>query len=1536
MTRESDRFKGVLSSLDPGADSALVPELAAELMVLAEELLQPEPAVELERAVWHRYLQVSGRPAFLLALQSRKQRYRWAETAFRAILRSHYSPGTLFSQRVRMHPERVLFREAHGDEESSWTYAQVARRMRTLAGLFCHRESEPRVAIFSENCIDSASCDLACLVHRIFDTPLNVHFDTATLVWIFDRLGINLAIADTEERLHRLAEVRASTARPFHIFMAGTPAAEPPAGVESLEEACARLNLEGIDELLEARDTRPLTSPATVMFTSGSTGAPKGIAFTPYQLVSKRFARAAALPSVGDHEVLLSYLPLFHTFGRYLELLGMVYWGGTYVLAGNPSAETLIAQFQEVRPTGLISVPLRWTQIRDHCLEVMNGVAGRPEQEAVFRDIVGSRLRWGLSAAGYLDPKVFRFFHRFGVELCSGFGMTEATGGITMTPPGEYQDGTVGIPLPGIQVRFGAQGELEIAGPYVARYLPDDGGSEILPQDPAQEYWLSTGDLFKSHPHGHLEIVDRIKDIYKNNRGQTIAPRRVEQKFAGVPGIKRVFLVGDGRDSNVLLIVPDLQDPVLQVPEANRREYFHQIVAAANVDLAPYERVVNFAVVERDFDIAHGELTPKGSLRRKRIEENFTPVIDKLYQANFIELICGDLRIRIPRWFFRDLGLLENDILAWRQELFVPSTGRRLAIVPRAESKTVLVGDLEYRITGPIVDLGLFARQPRLWVGNPALAAFCPCKDGWDIPTPSVSPQIRLPWRSGDEAPDVDISRAPSLRDTRLRHVHVLSMVALFAPDDAAAEAVERLSAELRRAGDRLASVIRRRLEALARHPAEQLRCLAYRILLTDEPIMDYSKSFPAFVESGLTFLSEESIRAIAHTGLGDKGLQALRRRLFVYRTQLQWPGSTVTRSQFAKIFDLLSNFARRDASYFAPVRAELASWALHRSDPELAAQAESRLTELKKWLEAELATGVGSAAPESKIVLDDGLGPAIVRRLEQIVGHPTFLKQSVMLAFDEEGFDLRHVPPSGIWVSPILAQHQFELYRVSINLRNGKHFDLLLVVGDDFSSDQVRDTLYWLMALSDHPSYSSMLPRFGACRPDLGVMSVAYISDLTVWEKIREYAGAQTVRSYFARRHDWRRLFVRGMSAFYTVWRASGSRIVPGAVTPANVVVPDADFREASCILSLTGWRTYESPLSLVLPFVRNFYRQTTAHYPKAAQQLEISWIFDACMETLGAVEGPAFLAALEEDLSRAGTSAVRDELREALGKYRQGLKEGPYLPLPLLCSLDRFADWEHANPDATPQAREEQVQQLYRLYRIDRFPEMFRYYLYSRTYFAHAGSEVHAAFERLMAGLFRQPGVPAVHLEELYDLQAALGDLASREAFSRMVFPRAHPSQHLEVHAIGTSEHRQVIVRSEITDRRGARFVVREPIAPAEIGNLYRLLRDSDYRMGISELERHLVVTDEGDQVIGGLTYLLQDQDVVYMSGLVVAGSLKGRGIASALLEDFCVRMAARGARLVKVDFLIRHFFTANGFQVDARWGGLVRHLGPPSRNA
>ena len=241
---------------------------------------------------------------------------------------------------------------------------------------------------------------------------INPHFSLDNIVAVFDALSISLVLANDRERIALLKEARRRTARPFLILVTDAALRGDDDGIVFLAEFCKQLGARDIDARLARRRRFRLDEVATVMFTSGSTGRPKGVSFSIYNLVSKRFARAAALPAVGPEEVFLSFLPLFHTFGRYLELLGTIFWRGTYVFAGNPSAETLFNLLPKVRPTGFISVPVRWAQLHERCLERIDAAPAGTDPTAVVREIVGPRLKWGLSAAGYLDPRVFRFFRR--------------------------------------------------------------------------------------------------------------------------------------------------------------------------------------------------------------------------------------------------------------------------------------------------------------------------------------------------------------------------------------------------------------------------------------------------------------------------------------------------------------------------------------------------------------------------------------------------------------------------------------------------------------------------------------------------------------------------------------------------------------------------------------------------------------------------------------------------------------------------------------------------------------------------------------------------------------------------------------------------------------------------------------------------------------------------------------------------------------------------------------------------------------------
>ncbi len=1544
MDMSSNRFRSLMNPFQDSGER-LAEQEAMDLLRWVEVALEKKGVDALNRPQWLSYLEETRHPRFLTALPGHDEALRWADTTFRLVEELDFNLGDLFAQRTEKQPDHILFQDLSETSGGSWSYRQIHQRVRSNAAVFLKygildsayedpddQPTEPRVVLLCENGIGSACCDLACLTHDIFVSPLNVHFNVENLAWIFDRLNITCAVCDHPERLEILLSVREKTRRRFVIFTLNDCLRAGSDDINLLEEWRALQDTEEINSLLKARPRRSMREVSTVMFTSGSTGRPKGVAFSQLNLVSKRFARAAALPEVGRQEILLCYLPLFHTFGRYLEMLGTIFWGGTYVFSGNPSADTLISQFQEIQPTALISVPVRWVQIRDRILELANDPNSGMDQAEAFRFVTGTRLFWGLSAAGYLDPKIFRFFHRGGVALCSGFGMTEGTGGLTMTPPDDYVPGSVGIPLPGVAVSFGDLGELQIAGPYIARYLPDEAPvGELVVEEPDNDlYWLPTGDLFQETDHGHLEIVDRIKDIYKNNRGQTIAPRKVESLFDGVPGIKRTFLAGDGRSFNTLLIVPDTEDDVLRslTTEEERREYFNQIVTAANPGLPSFERVVNFTVVDRDFALDQGELTAKGSFRRKAIEKNFLQVINELYQSNVQILEVSEYEISIPRWFVRDLGILDDAITVQDTHLFNRETSAELEILP-GQNGRVQIGDLEYILAGKTIDLGLLTRHPHLWMANPQLMAFCPCKLGWDTHLEPFSEQVTLPARELEDA-----FETPHLRrvDPTVDMVNTLCCRALFGKSRPAMAAIKDLDDQLGHVGNRLGTVVRRRLEALANHPDKSIRCRAYQLLVLDQPVPDYLRFLPAFIDSGLPFLDETSFEAISRASIEPRRLLALRQRLFMYRTQLSWPANEKTRKLFEDLFRLLADFGRYHPEFYNSIREELVCWVMNTDDPSLAASAKQEFAAMSTWFEARLKKdfkGLEVAAWDGKIAFQEGLSKAEVGRLKKILIGTTFLKQSVMLAFNGEEMCLDEIGADGIWVSRIISHFEDSRYRLSINTKTGKHFDLQLIVNKGENMDRMVETIHWYIVLKGYPFGTSMLPGFGCCRPELGALSMAYVSDLTVWEKIREFSSVRGPGTSPPTALKWHQLIVRAMSVVVKGWRNSGRRLIPGLVTPNNIVVPEPDFRKGAVQNNLTGWKHYDGPLSLIRPLWRNIYQHTLSHYPWIKPFMEEQWIFEAFVEALGVEDSLSWFHELREEMAGNTKEDLGPEFRAALESFVEMLETQYYQPRPLKGAIGRFGEWQRINIDATVRARLGIIEELSRLYRLKRLGDIARFTLFRGTYFQEADFHLLDIFDRLLVRMHRHPQLRATQMVELSELQACLVDPDDRLAFNRMVFPQRKKGDRVVVADVGTAEINKVIVRSTIDDEHQRSYQVCEPAGPAEVGQLYRLFLQAGFPKSISSADHFLVARDEAEQIIGGVVYRHQNEMTVFLDGIVVSQALWERGIAGSLLADFATRMSELGIKTLRTHFFLRQFYQRHGFRLDNRRGGLIRNL-------
>ncbi|NPA67506.1 MAG: GNAT family N-acetyltransferase [Chlorobi bacterium] len=1470
-----------------------------------------------------------------MQLKTEEEKNKWLNMVLCGIKDTQYGLLSMIKQRVKEHPDKILFKGKRKSQNFEWTYEQVFHSVKeTAAFIYKIKPEKPRVALFMSNSVETAVTDLACLSFDIFNTPLNIHFNKDTLSYIIKKTDINIIITDTPQRLRIAASAIKDIDKDIKIAVTDINSSKLKDADFFLARERKKITLKEAEKILAERKIKPINHVVTTMFTSGSTGMPKGVSFSMYNIISKRFARALALPNVGNNEKLICYLPLFHTFGRYLELTGSIFWGGTYVFAGNSSSDTLLSLFPKENPTGFISVPVRWMQLYEACIKKLDGTENKKEQEDAVRSIVGKNLHWGLSAAGYLDPKIFRFFHKHGISLNSGFGMTEATGGITMTPSFEYKENSTGIPLPGIKTQLKKNGELQISGHYVARYLEDAGPDDIIPYPEEEDYKLPTGDIFRIDKDGHHEIIDRVKDIYKNNKGQTVAPLKIEKKFTGVPGIKKTFLVGDGKPYNVLLIVPDKNDPVMKASskDENINEYFHQIVMTANKDLAPYERVINFSILERDFSKEKGELTPKGSFKRKIIEKNFAPLIKDLYKSNHITFNFKSFKVLIPRWFYRDIGILETDIIKTKKGLYNKTDNKYLRIEKTDKKNIFTIGDLNYTLNDPTIDLGRLIRQPKLWTGNPELINFSPCKASYDTPFKNFAPQISLPENNTKTYKTEDIEHLPPLGDFDLIVLNRLISQTLHGETKTVLKSLKEIETIFGEYEKNKAEIIRRRLEALAYHKNENIRIEAYRILLTKDPEPDFAELLPAFINSGKTFLNEYSINLLAKSSFSLRQLDILRKRMFIYRTTINWPADKNTIKQFDNIFKLLLKFGINHPKYYKSLRAEFASWILLKKEPVLSKKAKKYFFELYEGFEKYITKKSGKITENKlaeKLIFDDGITDKDQKELISKLAASHTLKQAIFLIYDDFNFKFENVPEKGIWVSRIKSYRDTRHYRMSINTFKGKHYNLHISIDKTLKTSKGLETLFRQIALAGYPFDLPVVPRFGCSNHSEKISISSYLSMLTAWDKIRTLAEVQA-SGHVEQANTWRKIYIRSVSAFYKAWDYGGREILPGFISPNNTALPENDFSDNALIISLSGWRYIENKSSLFSAIYQNYYRQVTAHYPILKRFLKIRWIFHACIEAFGKEKGLKILKELYEELNKTKTHTENETIiKKNLNDYLKTYKSKEYLPLALFNAIDRYTGWKKKNPAATPAAKHQTISELYDLYALKKYPEIVRYRFYRDTYFKEAEDDVKHAFDKLLDKMTENINMLPVQLTELSGLQEALKNKTDKKIFEKMVFPDIKRKQKIDIMTVGKKDEEHVIVKSILKDKDKVEYIMREPLEAAEVGELYKLFYKENYPKEISKPDKHYIVLDSNELLIGGLCYKELEENVVLIDGMAVTSTLQGKGIGSAMMEDFFTRMKMKGKKIIKAHFLFGNYYLKHNFVIDKKWGALVKEL-------
>jgi long-chain acyl-CoA synthetase len=586
----------------------------------------------------------------------------------------------LFFTSVDRHADRrpAALRAKMGGAWRAITHKELAQRVIAAAVGLRELGIRPgdRVSILSETRPEWAIADYACLCAQAADVPIYPTLTTKQTEYILNDSGAVGVFCSTAEQVAKALEIKGHLPALQHVI-AFEPDAKR-AGVLTLAELEAR-GQAAAAKYPRVREEALAVSPdaiATLIYTSGTTGEPKGVILTHNNLWSNVQA-ALQVMALTDQDECLAMLPLSHVYERMVDYTLM---HAGVIINYAESFDKVGPNLQEVRPTIVLSVPRLYEKVYARVLE--NALSGSALKRKIFfwakqagddwatlkldqrpipagialkhriadrlvfsklRGRTGGRIRFFISGSAPLSPEIAKFFFSAGLPVLEGYGLTETSPVLTLSPLTRPKIGSVGPVVPGVQLKIASDGEILAKGPNVMQgyYNKPEATAEVIDA----EGWFHTGDIGELDADGYLKITDRKKDLIKTAGGKYIAPQPIENQVKLNKFVANAVLLGDKRKFSIILVVPNYEalEPWAtgeRLSFGSRRELValpavqQKMEAEVNSrlgDLARFERPKKVVLLEQDFTIESGELTPTLKVKRRVVEKNYQPVIDRAY-----------------------------------------------------------------------------------------------------------------------------------------------------------------------------------------------------------------------------------------------------------------------------------------------------------------------------------------------------------------------------------------------------------------------------------------------------------------------------------------------------------------------------------------------------------------------------------------------------------------------------------------------------------------------------------------------------------------------------------------------------------------------------------------------------------------------------------------------------------------------------------------------------------------------------------------
>lgn len=1516
-------------------------EIYFQFGVMLRKSLTSKPDQLKFKKLTHLYLDLFRFSSFLQKIYDEQ---RWNNLIAVLITESNFNLFRLFHQRLEIYSDKTLFKIIRGSTEVNFSWTSCSALIDSyssalIQNFYTGGEENPKVAFLLENGIEMALLDIACLTSGIVNVMIPANSVSEHIIYILNKTQSAVIFIEDEKQLFKIRSLKKELTYLKKIILMNGVCSED--WVISFEEFLDS-NKSDKSFLNERRNRININDLATIMFTSGTTGEPKGIMFSQKNIVYKRFCRALAIPEIGEGDKFLAYLPLFHTFGRYFEMLGSIFWAAEYVFMENPSAETMIANMKQVKPSIFISIPKKWIELYEIiCSKVNIETESEDNILRIITEITGGKLRWGLSAAGFLPSDIFQFFQKYGIELMSGFGMTEATGGITMTPPHKYKINSLGKALPGIDIMLGDDGELLIKGDYVMTgYFGEEQTETFLPGG-----WLPTGDVMQMDDDSFIEIIDRKKEIYKNVKGETIAPQKIENYFRDFEAVLQVFLVGDHKPFNTVLIYPNFDQQNINLAKLNQQqvqEYFSSLIVTVNKFLAPFERIIDFRLIDRPFSAEHEELTPKGTFKRRIVEKNFSKIIHSMYEKDFTTVVLNKIEVKIPNWFLRERGCLSRDVRIKNSSIIISEASLEFALNENPPDTIIKIGDYFYRTTSTQIDLQDILVNPILWLGNRSIT---------DFSGNSVYSSYRQNKESSKiffYAPDYkhelsidekeDFESAKSVNEISLRTIH-LALRHIQSKDEANNKAgVDYLRIVLNEESTMYKKILD---DVLLRHNLAfnlTARRSLFKLAVEKLKGAQLKTLFQNYLGEEPTILNKDVITACTKFIRGEDDLARIEQLTEEQIVKFN-SGSSIDQTAIPVLFELLCNYGIDHPAKFKSLRQFFVKHKLNKSNriiSELAAVYQSQLREgFRKWLGVNQRVAVDPETGEEYswsevIILEDDMDLHDRTRISEVIIETNMLGEAVFLFSGGTRVGLNDLPPGGIWVSKLYDFSAKIVFRISVQTKYYGSFDIMVTVNKNIPDEMVQEEINWLILAGSRFFVQELVDDFGGYWEDYQTWSQKFIPGDTVEKFLQRELKRNNSQSEIRLYYLWQFFVWNASAAYLNFWLLSDYKLILSEPKTSNIIIPPHDYQSGTRFISLSSRKSFTDVFDLTENFFNHFVIPVQIQYHFLNQSKIWNFYFSGIINALGEKTGLDILDNLLSSFidKKYDTTAI-----SLLEEYIFNIKKNGFIPKQLFFAVKRFLRWMELNQNASLNAQAETLYDIFETYNLPDLEKTYpavRTKLFLETCFSESDPKLKEALNRLSQKQRINPLPKEELINEISEIQNQ-NILSEKDTFflARLSYPHLKPTDSAALMQLKADGVQRVNLVVKFEDFDGNNFFVRSPVSPKEISKLHQLFIEANINVHFRPEHQFLTAISDRGFIIGGLYFSRQDTETVSMEKICVSGRYRRKGISEALMNELFNRMKSENYKYVTTGFFRPEYFYRFGFKIEKKYSGLVKEL-------